>query len=51
MVTLTPDIKKLLSLTDLVLLDIKHINSYTGYNEKHHLVMHPRWGDTHVAFF
>ena len=27
MVTLTPDIKKLLSLTDLVLLDIKHINS------------------------
>ena len=31
--------------------DIKHINSYTGYNEKHHLVMHPRWGDTHVAFF
>lgn len=27
MVPLTPDIKKLLSLTDLVLLDIKHINS------------------------
>ena len=27
MVALTPDIKKLLSLTDLVLLDIKHINS------------------------
>ena len=27
MVALTPDIKKLLSLTDLVLLDIKHIDS------------------------
>ena len=27
MVTLTPDIKHLLTLTDLVLLDIKHINS------------------------
>lgn len=26
-------------------------NSYTGYNEKHHLVMHPRWGDAHGAFF
>ena len=26
-------------------------SSYTGYNEKHHLVMHPRWGDAHGAFF
>lgn len=53
MVTLTDDIKKLLSLTDLVLLDIKHINSekcknLVGFNNEKELAFARYLSDNNI---
>lgn len=56
MVTLTDDIKKLLSLTDLVLLDIKHINNekcknLVGFSNKLELEFAKYLSDNHIPIW